>query len=255
MTDWLTEPAALPAEDYQDTIMFDLKEVFSLVRTAGRRIIDKANENIFYGPVQECLAPDPFPPNTRSISHCPIIGVVGSDTHEYAHLCEPLGQWIASQGYHLLTFNDTGVSHAVSRAFALSRDRIGCSLALEPLMQGNQDRITNEYVEIPLRLVVGSVECSANAPKSLFYSTAHAVIVLPGVRDCHLPSGPASNVVVWEEQNEPIRATNAKQLPRVRKLTDASAFVQRVIARAPPEPVVSSPDVSIEEFEMLESDD
>eukprot|EP00047_Mylnosiga_fluctuans_P019810 m.86263 g.86263 ORF g.86263 m.86263 type:complete len:127 (-) comp8275_c0_seq2:2013-2393(-) len=89
-------------------------------------------------------------------------------------------RWIALQGFHLLTFAEGGVSHAVSKAFALTKERRGCSLSVEPIVDGTAERVASEYTDIAMRLPV-NLDVGMNAPRMLFYNTAHVVVALPGM--------------------------------------------------------------------------
>ena len=60
------------------------------------------------------------------------IGVVGSGTESHAHLSNPLGQWIAKQGYDLIIGGGAGVMLAVSQAFAEIPNRKGNIIGIIP---------------------------------------------------------------------------------------------------------------------------
>src|SRR5262249_29779612 len=62
----------------------------------------------------------------------PMVGVMGSGTEEHADLAEPLGRWIAEQGYDLLTGGGQGVMAAASRGFASVPGRRGVAVGVLP---------------------------------------------------------------------------------------------------------------------------
>ena len=78
-----------------------------------------------------------------------VIGVMGSGTDEHADLAEPLGRWLATRGYDLLTGAGPGVMSAVSRAFSEVPGRRGIVLGIVPA--GRPDGLyPNPWVEIPI---------------------------------------------------------------------------------------------------------
>lgn len=266
MAGWLAEVnASLSAmegrvlfedDSHEEPLPFDFSDVLKFVRSTGRRILDTANSRLLQGPVAECLAPSPFPQPDRKITQRPIIGVVGSDKHEYAHMCEPLGQWIAQQGFHLLTFQDHGVSHAVARAFALSRHREGCSLGLEPVMSNTTERPFSEYVEVPLRVPADTLHSGTLAPRSIFFHTAHVVVVLPGAPDSHLGDSPDTPSLYWQDGDE--RAASARGLRRVKQFSEVAQYITHVLRRSEAVGVTASLSEAreeVDEFEMLDPGD
>jgi len=61
-----------------------------------------------------------------------IIGVMGSGTSEWPDLATPLGTWIATHGFDLLTGAGRGVMLSTARAFAATRGRTGRSIGIVP---------------------------------------------------------------------------------------------------------------------------
>jgi uncharacterized protein (TIGR00725 family) len=61
-----------------------------------------------------------------------LIGVLGSGTDEHADLAEPLGRWLAEEGYDLLTGGGQGVMAAACRGFAAVPGRRGVSVGVLP---------------------------------------------------------------------------------------------------------------------------
>ncbi|MEW5847560.1 MAG: molybdenum cofactor carrier protein [Myxococcota bacterium] len=62
----------------------------------------------------------------------PVVGVMGSGTDEHPSWAEPLGRWIATRGYHLLTGGGCGVMTSVSRGFCSVTPRAGLCLGVIP---------------------------------------------------------------------------------------------------------------------------
>jgi uncharacterized protein (TIGR00725 family) len=111
----------------------------------------------------------------------PIIGVMGSGSLEHRDLAEPLGEWLAVQGYNLITGGGAGVMTAVSRAFSLVRDRRGVSIGVLPA--GPPPGYPNPWVDVviqthlPKRGNEGSDILSRNHVTIL---SSAVVVVLPG---------------------------------------------------------------------------
>ncbi|KWK55662.1 DNA-binding protein [Burkholderia stagnalis] len=61
-----------------------------------------------------------------------IIGVMGSGKHEWPDLAAPLGTWIATQGFDLLTGGGGGVMLSTARAYATTPGRRGRSIGVVP---------------------------------------------------------------------------------------------------------------------------
>lgn len=61
-----------------------------------------------------------------------IIGVMGSGSNEWPHLAAPLGTWIATHGFDLLTGGGQGVMLSTARAFKATRTRAGRSIGIVP---------------------------------------------------------------------------------------------------------------------------
>jgi uncharacterized protein (TIGR00725 family) len=111
----------------------------------------------------------------------PMIGVMGSGSSEYRELAEPLGEWLAVQGYDLITGGGAGVMTAVSRAFAGVPTRRGVSIGVLPA--GPPPGYPNSYVDVviqthlPKRGNQGSDILSRNHITVL---SSAVVVVLPG---------------------------------------------------------------------------
>ena len=113
---------------------------------------------------------------------------MGSHAHSDSAHSQLVGQWIARQGYHLLTGAGGGVMSAVSQAFAEVADRPGHVIGIVPSTLDDPLRrpvsgYPNRWVEIPIftHLAIGSPagddEMSRNHVNVLASS---AIILLAG---------------------------------------------------------------------------
>ena len=85
-----------------------------------------------------------------------IVGVLGSGRVGHEALAEPLGDWIARSGFHLLCGGGGGVMLTVSRAFASVAGRRGVAVGVLP---GRVDSgglrsppgYPNDWIDLPIR--------------------------------------------------------------------------------------------------------
>ena len=118
----------------------------------------------------------------------PVVGVMGSSARAFEDLAEPLGQWLASIGVHLLTGGGVGTMEAVSRAFAEVHPRAGLVIGVLPadLPDGiavpragypNSSVELAIFTHLPLSGITGTDLRSRNHINIL---SSDVVIVLPG---------------------------------------------------------------------------
>ncbi|MCK4414138.1 MAG: molybdenum cofactor carrier protein [Candidatus Eisenbacteria sp.] len=62
----------------------------------------------------------------------PVVGIMGSGTHDHGERAAPLGAWLAGQAVHLLTGGGGGVMEAVSRSFCQTLPRRGLCIGILP---------------------------------------------------------------------------------------------------------------------------
>ena len=121
----------------------------------------------------------------------PIVGVMGSHVEGHPERSRPLGQWIASQGYHLLTGAGEGVMSAVSQAFAEVDGRVGCVIGIVPTgatataesLRTPLAGYCNAWVDIPVITHLGGGDVSGDEPMSrnhINILTSSVVVLLPG---------------------------------------------------------------------------
>jgi uncharacterized protein (TIGR00725 family) len=119
-----------------------------------------------------------------------IIGVMGSGSSEWPELAAPLGTWIATHGFDLLTGAGGGVMLCTARAFAATRERTGRSIGIVPSethpLFGFVPIVgyPNPFVDLPILTPLPRKEAGA-APTALSRNyvnvlTSDVVIALPG---------------------------------------------------------------------------
>jgi uncharacterized protein (TIGR00725 family) len=110
-----------------------------------------------------------------------LIGVMGSGTQEHAELAVPLGRWIASRGYDLLTGGGGGVMAAVCRAFAEVPGRAGVSVGILPA--GPPAGYPNPWVDVAVRTHLpqrGAEGAGERSRNHLNVLSPDVLVVLPG---------------------------------------------------------------------------
>jgi uncharacterized protein (TIGR00725 family) len=118
----------------------------------------------------------------------PIVGVMGSGTHEHDDCARPLGTLIASLGANLLTGGGAGVMRSISRAFTSYRGARGACIGVLPCASeadraATQPGYPNEFVEIVIRTHLphsgerGTDDLSRNHINIL---SSDAIVALPG---------------------------------------------------------------------------
>lgn len=118
----------------------------------------------------------------------PIIGVMGSGSHSYETLTHPLGQWIAQQGFHLLTGGGQGVMASVSEAFCLIRPRKGLCIGIIPASADfssskTPDGYPNSFIEIPIFTHLsarGGSGREAGSRNHINILSSNVLVILPG---------------------------------------------------------------------------
>ena len=113
---------------------------------------------------------------------------MGSHADACAERSEVVGQWVAREGYHLLTGAGDGVMSAVSQAFAEVADRAGRVIGIVPSVQDDPNRppvrgYPNPWVEIPIFTHLGVGAPIGDDPASrnhINVLTSSAIILLPG---------------------------------------------------------------------------
>ena len=117
----------------------------------------------------------------------PVVGVMGSHADPHAERARRVGDWVARQGYHLLTGAGAGVMAAVTEAFAAVPDRPGLALGVVPSLPGRPGTplpgYPNPWVDVPIRVHLDSGGPAGDEPTSRNHVnilTSTVVILLPG---------------------------------------------------------------------------
>jgi uncharacterized protein (TIGR00725 family) len=146
--------------------------------------------------------------NADAATRTPIVGVLGSGIDPHAERCEPLGEWLARRGVHLLTGGGGGVMECVSGAFHAVSPRRGLVIGIIPgsVRDGRYEyapEYPNRWVEVPifthlpLRGPRGTDPMSRNHINVL---SADLLIALPG------GAGTASEVRLAVKYGKPVVA-------------------------------------------------
>ena len=163
----------------------------------------------------------------------PMVGVMGSGAAEHREMAEPLGEWLAIQGYDLITGGGGGVMTAVSRAFAGVPTRRGVSVGVLPA--GPPTGYPNPFVDVviqthlPKRGNEGSDILSRNHITIL---SSAVVVVLPGREGTRTELALALHhrkpVIAFLGPDGVISGTQRMALPAVAlTLDDVTAFIRR----------------------------
>ena len=118
----------------------------------------------------------------------PIVGVMGSHADQHPDRARRVGEWIANEGYHLLTGGGGGVMGEVTHAFVEVSDRRGQALGVIPCLPDvPQHRpvpgYPNPSVEIPIYTHLDRGGPHGDEPSSrnhINVLTSHVIILLPG---------------------------------------------------------------------------
>jgi len=121
-----------------------------------------------------------------------IIGVMGSGHAEWPELAVPLGEWIADNGYDLLTGAGSGVMRSASRAFFTRKGRVGRSIGIIPSYPDPElgfvplPGYPNPFIDLPILTPLPRRE--ATAPDNeitrnyINVLSSDVIVALPGER-------------------------------------------------------------------------
>jgi uncharacterized protein (TIGR00725 family) len=110
-----------------------------------------------------------------------VIGVMGSGSAEYKDMAEPLGRWLAEQGYDLITGGGGGVMTAVCRAFASVPNRRGISLGVLPA--GPPHGYPNKWVDLIIQTHLpkrGDEGADILSRNHITVLSSTVIVILPG---------------------------------------------------------------------------
>ncbi|MFQ5443165.1 MAG: hypothetical protein ACE5EK_00985 [Nitrospinales bacterium] len=145
-----------------------------------------------------------------------IVGVIGSGSTSYPHLCKPLGDWLAKQGFDLVNGGGQGVMSEVAAAFADVENRkcqiIGILPASGPCQTADERKnystptgYPNDHVDLPIRThlhLSGSSGKELASRNHIVVLTSDIVVALPG------SEGTRSEIQLAIEYGKPLIIVN-----------------------------------------------
>jgi len=161
---------------------------------------------------------------------------MGSHADAYPERSEIVGQWIAREGFHLLTGAGQGVMSAVSQAFAEVADRPGRVIGIIPSVLDDPRRAPvrgypNPWVEIPIHTHLGVGAPAGDDPLSRNHVnvlTSSVIILLPGgdgtASEGRLALRYSTPCVAFLRMREEIPSL-APEIPVEREFANVIAFV------------------------------
>jgi uncharacterized protein (TIGR00725 family) len=161
-----------------------------------------------------------------------LIGVMGSGQTEFRELAEPLGRWIAEQGFSLITGGGSGVMASVCRAFASVPERRGVCVGVLPA--GPPHGYPNPSLDVVIQTHLakrGNEGADILSRNHIIVLSAAVVIVLPGRAGTRTELALALHhrkpVVAYLGPDGQIEGTLRSALPSVAKdLDEVAAFVK-----------------------------
>ena len=122
------------------------------------------------------------------VNRRPIIGVMDSSVDEYQARAKQVGQWVACQGFHLLTGGGDGVMGSVTKAFAEVPGRAGLAIGIIPCADDDptcrpEPNHPNSWIELPIYTRLSRGGERGDEPLSrnhINVLTSTIVILLPG---------------------------------------------------------------------------
>ena len=168
------------------------------------------------------------------MNRLPIVGVLGSGSEPHEEKAEPLGEWLAYEGVHLVTGGGGGVMEAVSRAFHRVSPRKGLVIGILPGTATDsgyspKPGYPNPWVEIPIRTHLPKRGIEGTDPLSrnhLNVLTADVLVALPGAH------GTASEAELALRYDKPLIAhlDNREQIPELPTEVEVTSDLEAVKA-------------------------
>jgi uncharacterized protein (TIGR00725 family) len=170
----------------------------------------------------------------------PLVGVMGSGNDACVELADPLGRWIAQQGFDLLTGGGGGIMAAVCRGFASVPNRRGLSIGVLPARP--PAGYPNEWVDIVIQTHLsarGSEGAGAHSRNHINVLSSSVIIVLPGKAgtrtEMELAIYYRKPVIAYLGESGTIEGMKRNEIPRVaRTQADVEAFVLQELAAQKP---------------------
>ncbi len=174
------------------------------------------------------------------------IGVIGSGKDPLTHLSEPLGRWIAMNGFDLVNGGGQGVMAATAFAFRQVEDRRGLSIGILPAQNfcdhgdaraGYQTPhgYPNDHIDLPIRThlpLSGSLGKDTASRNHIIVLTADCLVALPGTE------GTRTEIELALDYGKPLTAVSpegewdryASRAKVVPNLEDALEWVGQTVA-------------------------
>jgi uncharacterized protein (TIGR00725 family) len=163
----------------------------------------------------------------------PLIGVMGSGNDASVALAEPLGRWIAEQGFDLLTGGGGGTMAAVCRGFASVPNRRGLSIGVLPIRP--PAGYPNEWVDIVIQTHLsarGPEGAGMNSRNHINVLSSSVIVVLPGKAgtrtEMELALHYQKPVIAYLGESGEIEGLRRNELPRIARFQpEVEEFVLR----------------------------
>lgn len=175
------------------------------------------------------------------------IGVIGSGSQSYSEFSNPLGRWLAEQGYDLINGGGGGVMKEVAKAFSAVKNRQGLVLGVLPAEKSydsaglrksyqSPQGYPNDFIDIPIRT---HLHLSGNQGKKI--ASRNHIIVLNADIVVGLPGGPGtcSEIELSIEYGKPLVLLNLNGVwDKYKKLgaklvqdsSGVKSFIEKILA-------------------------
>lgn len=157
---------------------------------------------------------------------------MGASRLEHAELAEPLGRWIAEQGFDLLTGGGTGTMEAVCRGFRSVPGRKGIAVGVLPA--GERPGYPNPHLDFVIRTHLPALGKEGNSERSrnhINILSSDLVVALPGgpgtCSEVELSLRYGKPVVAYLGNGGSIDGLASGVVPIARTLAEVQAFVQQ----------------------------
>jgi len=166
----------------------------------------------------------------------PIVGVMGSGSHDHEAWAAPVGRMLAQRPVHLLTGGGRGVMTTVAQAFAQTEGRRGLSIGVLPAATAHGDpRVgyPNPWIEVPILTHLTALGTERESRNHINILTANVVIVLPGetgtTAEAHLCVRYGKAAAIAYLPDRAMMPEIPDDLPSTADFDELTAFVDRYI--------------------------
>jgi uncharacterized protein (TIGR00725 family) len=161
---------------------------------------------------------------------------MGSGNDAFSELAEPLGRWIAEQGFDLLTGGGGGIMASVCRGFASMPHRRGLSIGVLPARPPTG--YPNEWVDIVIQTHLsarGPEGAGAHSRNHINVLSSAVIVVLPGKAgtrtEMELAMYYRKPVIAYMGENGTIEGLKRNEMPRIAKtLAEVEAFILKELS-------------------------